>query len=178
MRCLLGTSGSKQWHSSEVLGFSFCPIYPRLGAGETGISKISMCTDKKSSNRKLLCLADRSGRKLGQDRKLLENDCSVTAKHRRRKKKEIVAPSSATPTKVEWEPRLPPLLGYQEAPPLPTHCWYCVREENRELGCHQWRSHGELGLSPPPGINEAPLPDWSVSKEAPQSIRTSVTTQW
>lgn len=38
--------GSKEWHSDEFPGFSFCFIYPKLGAGQAGGPETPTGTDQ------------------------------------------------------------------------------------------------------------------------------------
>lgn len=81
---LAGTSGSKEQHDGEFLGFSFYLRYPWLGSEETSNLEMPAEAYKKSPNKCPLSLANRLGRGQ-QDRKLLKNNCSTPAKHHRNK---------------------------------------------------------------------------------------------
>lgn len=76
--------GPKEQHSNELLGFSFCLVYLRLGAREANNSETPMSTDKQSLG-KASCLSQVNRKGVSwQDRKLLSNNHSAAAKHRRK----------------------------------------------------------------------------------------------
>lgn len=51
-------SGPKGWHIGEFPGFSFCLIYPGLGDEEACNPEMPVGTDKKSTSKSLLSLAN------------------------------------------------------------------------------------------------------------------------
>lgn len=77
------SSGSKEQQDTEFSGFSFSPIYPRLGA-EDAINPETPKGAAKSLQKRLFSLAKTRKEATQKDRKLLDNSYSTSAKYHRK----------------------------------------------------------------------------------------------
>lgn len=57
----LGVSLSEESHSGVFLEFSFCLMYPRLGAGGDSVPEMPVSTDKNYAARNSCCLQGKKG---------------------------------------------------------------------------------------------------------------------